>query len=135
MVVKHGYIKRAQTRTSSELAVLHRPTLHPTPPDTLTLLQSLVRAENHKECIIEGKYNEPRISPLFGICKRCILHPQALLARGLIAGTADVEITMEGNPTSVEASRLAEFKDAGINRLSLGRLFSGMLVCQPLVFV
>ncbi|XP_043570516.1 radical S-adenosyl methionine domain-containing protein 1, mitochondrial isoform X1 [Chiloscyllium plagiosum] len=32
----------------------------------------------------------------------------------------DVEISMEANPTSAAASRLAEFKEAGITRLSLG---------------
>ncbi len=32
----------------------------------------------------------------------------------------DVEITLEANPTSVEATRLAEFRSAGVNRISLG---------------
>jgi putative oxygen-independent coproporphyrinogen III oxidase len=32
----------------------------------------------------------------------------------------DLEVTLEANPTSVEAARLAEFRDAGINRVSLG---------------
>ncbi len=32
----------------------------------------------------------------------------------------DVEITLEANPTSVEAGRLAEFRAAGVNRVSLG---------------
>ncbi len=32
----------------------------------------------------------------------------------------DVEITLEANPTSVEAARLHDFRGAGINRLSLG---------------
>ncbi len=32
----------------------------------------------------------------------------------------DIEITLEANPTSVEAGRLAAFADAGINRVSLG---------------
>ncbi len=32
----------------------------------------------------------------------------------------DIEITLEANPTSAEAGRLAEFRDAGVNRLSLG---------------
>ncbi|MBT3237482.1 MAG: coproporphyrinogen III oxidase [Rhodospirillaceae bacterium] len=33
---------------------------------------------------------------------------------------ADIEITAEANPTSVEADKLEAFRDAGINRLSLG---------------
>jgi len=32
----------------------------------------------------------------------------------------DIEITLEANPTSVEASRLADFAAAGVNRVSLG---------------
>ncbi len=32
----------------------------------------------------------------------------------------DIEITLEANPTSVEAARLAAFRAAGVNRLSLG---------------
>ena len=32
----------------------------------------------------------------------------------------DIEITLEANPTSVEAERLADFRDAGVNRVSLG---------------
>jgi putative oxygen-independent coproporphyrinogen III oxidase len=32
----------------------------------------------------------------------------------------DLEITLEANPTSVEAARLADFRSAGVNRVSLG---------------
>jgi oxygen-independent coproporphyrinogen-3 oxidase len=32
----------------------------------------------------------------------------------------DAEITLEANPTSVDAARLAGFRDAGVNRVSLG---------------
>ncbi|WP_431282573.1 radical SAM family heme chaperone HemW [Humitalea sp. 24SJ18S-53] len=32
----------------------------------------------------------------------------------------DIEITLEANPTSVEAGRLSAFRDAGVNRISLG---------------
>jgi putative oxygen-independent coproporphyrinogen III oxidase len=31
-----------------------------------------------------------------------------------------IEVTMEANPNSIEISKLSEFKDAGINRLSIG---------------
>lgn len=34
--------------------------------------------------------------------------------------TSDIEITLEGNPTSVEAAKLSAFKEAGVNRVSLG---------------
>jgi putative oxygen-independent coproporphyrinogen III oxidase len=33
---------------------------------------------------------------------------------------ADVEITLEANPTSVEAGRLADYRAAGVNRVSIG---------------
>ena len=33
---------------------------------------------------------------------------------------ADIEITLEANPTSVESGRLADYKSAGVNRVSLG---------------
>ncbi len=41
-------------------------------------------------------------------------------ARRLFAAEDDLEITLEANPTSVEAGRLAAFREAGVNRLSLG---------------
>ncbi len=41
-------------------------------------------------------------------------------ATRLFAPEDDLEITLEANPTSVEAENLAAFHDAGVNRLSLG---------------
>ncbi|MBV9734390.1 MAG: coproporphyrinogen III oxidase [Acidisphaera sp.] len=41
-------------------------------------------------------------------------------ATRLFEPAPDLEITLEANPTSVEAGRLAGFRDAGVNRLSLG---------------
>ena len=41
-------------------------------------------------------------------------------ARARFDAAADLEITLEANPTSVEAARLAAFHQAGVNRLSLG---------------
>ena len=41
-------------------------------------------------------------------------------ARRLFDPAPDMEITLEANPTSVEAARLAAFRDAGVNRASLG---------------
>ena len=41
-------------------------------------------------------------------------------AQSLFAPLPDIEITLEANPTSVEAGRLAAFRDAGVNRVSLG---------------
>jgi putative oxygen-independent coproporphyrinogen III oxidase len=41
-------------------------------------------------------------------------------ARALFAAPEALEITLEANPTSVERGRLAAFRDAGVNRVSLG---------------
>ena len=41
-------------------------------------------------------------------------------ARALFDATPDIEVTLEANPTSVEIGRLAAFRDAGVNRASLG---------------
>ena len=54
------------------------------------------------------------------------LMPPALVGRllneaeRLFGFTPDVEITLEANPSSVEAGKFAELKSAGINRVSLG---------------
>ncbi|MGR3466488.1 MAG: radical SAM family heme chaperone HemW [Shimia sp.] len=41
-------------------------------------------------------------------------------ARGALRWANDVEITLEANPTSVDAARFAGYRQAGVNRLSLG---------------
>nr|WP_294914956.1 radical SAM family heme chaperone HemW [uncultured Neokomagataea sp.] len=41
-------------------------------------------------------------------------------AKTLFDPVPNLEITLEANPTSVEASRLAAFREAGVNRVSLG---------------
>ena len=41
-------------------------------------------------------------------------------ARALFRPAADLEVTLEANPTSVEAARLEAFRQAGVNRCSLG---------------
>lgn len=41
-------------------------------------------------------------------------------ARRLFAADGDIEITLEANPTSVEAGRFAAFRAAGVNRVSIG---------------
>ena len=47
---------------------------------------------------------------------------QALIERATVHfdAVADLEITLEANPTSAERERLADFRNAGVNRLSLG---------------
>jgi len=41
-------------------------------------------------------------------------------ARRLFDAAPEIEVTLEANPTSVEAERLAKFRAAGVNRASLG---------------
>ena len=41
-------------------------------------------------------------------------------ARGAWVPANDMEVTLEANPTSVEAGRFAGYRDAGVNRLSMG---------------
>lgn len=41
-------------------------------------------------------------------------------AARMFVPTADIEITLEANPTSVEAGRFRAFRQAGVNRVSLG---------------
>ena len=41
-------------------------------------------------------------------------------ARRLFDPSDDIEITLEANPTSVEAERFAAFRGAGVNRISIG---------------
>ena len=41
-------------------------------------------------------------------------------AKRLFDPADDIEITLEANPTSVEAERFAAFRDAGVNRVSIG---------------
>ncbi|MBT5267464.1 MAG: coproporphyrinogen III oxidase [Rhodospirillaceae bacterium] len=48
------------------------------------------------------------------------VHRVISTARRLWPQRNDIEITMEANPGSVEAGRLAEFRGAGVDRISLG---------------
>ena len=64
-------------------------------------------------------------SVFFGGGTPSLMQPEtvALLledAAGLFAMAPDCEVTLEANPTSVEAAKLRGFRDAGVNRLSLG---------------
>jgi oxygen-independent coproporphyrinogen-3 oxidase len=64
-------------------------------------------------------------SIFFGGGTPSLMHPASVAA--LIAATAehwrlaaDAEITLEANPSSVEAARLRGYRQAGVNRVSLG---------------
>ncbi|OJW25436.1 MAG: coproporphyrinogen III oxidase [Rhodospirillales bacterium 69-11] len=67
----------------------------------------------------------PLLSVFFGGGTPSLMEPEtvaALLAdaRNWFDPAPDLEVTLEANPTSVEAARLRDFHAAGINRLSLG---------------
>ena len=64
-------------------------------------------------------------SIFFGGGTPSLMDPQTVAdliadAARLFAAGPDIEITLEANPTSVEAGRLAAFRQAGVNRVSLG---------------
>jgi putative oxygen-independent coproporphyrinogen III oxidase len=67
----------------------------------------------------------PLASLFFGGGTPSLMEPEsaaAVIAAALRAfpAEAEPEITLEANPTSVELGRLAAFRDAGVNRVSLG---------------
>jgi oxygen-independent coproporphyrinogen-3 oxidase len=67
----------------------------------------------------------PLASIFFGGGTPSLMSPDTVAAlvadaRALFDAAPDIEITLEANPTSVETARLAGFRDAGVNRASLG---------------
>ncbi len=82
-----------------------------------------LRAELAWEAARLGR--RPLASIFFGGGTPSLMDPAtvaALIADAtrLFAPVAELEITLEANPTSVETARLAAFRAAGVNRLSLG---------------
>jgi putative oxygen-independent coproporphyrinogen III oxidase len=83
---------------------------------------ALVRELDHFAAMVERR---PLTSVFFGGGTPSLMAPAtvgALLERAeLLFGFDDgIEITLEANPTSVEAARLRAFRAAGVNRVSLG---------------
>ncbi|WP_428377155.1 radical SAM family heme chaperone HemW [Lichenicoccus sp.] len=67
----------------------------------------------------------PLSSIFFGGGTPSLMQPDSVAAlieqaTTLFEPVADLEITLEANPTSVETGRLRGFRDAGVNRVSLG---------------
>ena len=65
------------------------------------------------------------VSIFFGGGTPSLMQPQVVAqiiaaARTAWTPAADLEITLEANPTDAEADKFAAFADAGVNRLSLG---------------
>ncbi len=92
-----------------------------------TIPQSRFRTALRTELAWEAARLGPRplASIFFGGGTPSLMDPEtvALLiqdATTLFPPTPDLEITLEANPTSVERARLRAFRDAGVNRASLG---------------
>jgi putative oxygen-independent coproporphyrinogen III oxidase len=67
----------------------------------------------------------PLRSIFFGGGTPSLMEPEtvgALIARAsaLFAPADDIEVTLEANPTSIEAGRFAAYRGAGVNRVSIG---------------
>jgi putative oxygen-independent coproporphyrinogen III oxidase len=85
--------------------------------------RAALRAELAWEAARLGR--RPLASIFFGGGTPSLMEPEtvgALIedARRLFDATPEIEITLEANPTSVEAGRLAMFCTVGVNRASLG---------------
>lgn len=83
---------------------------------------ALLRELDHALTGLEGR---PLASIFFGGGTPSLMDPAtagALIDRAaaILTSAADLEITLEANPTSVEARRFADYRAAGVNRLSLG---------------
>ncbi|HEX3984437.1 MAG TPA: radical SAM family heme chaperone HemW [Acidisoma sp.] len=67
----------------------------------------------------------PLRSIFFGGGTPSLMEPETVgaliaAARSLFAAGPDLEITLEANPTSIEAGRFAAYRAAGVNRVSIG---------------
>lgn len=85
--------------------------------------QAALLADMRHEAALAG--DEPLESIFFGGGTPSLMPPSlvaALLeeAQRLWGFTPDIEVTLEANPSSVEAARFAAIADAGVNRVSLG---------------
>ena len=84
--------------------------------------EALVGELRHYAAITQGRIVD---SVFFGGGTPSLMPPQTIAAvldaiRDLWPVADDVEITMEANPTSVEAARFHAAREAGVNRVSLG---------------
>jgi coproporphyrinogen III oxidase-like Fe-S oxidoreductase len=73
----------------------------------------------------DGAQSRPLVSIFFGGGTPSLMAPDTVAAiiaeaKKLWGLANDCEITLEANPSSVEAARFAGFRDAGVNRVSLG---------------
>lgn len=85
--------------------------------------RAALRAELAWEAARLGR--RPLGSIFFGGGTPSLMDPETVAAliddaRHVFEAVPEIEITLEANPTSVEAARLAAFRGAGVNRASLG---------------
>ena len=72
-----------------------------------------------------GVAGRPLVSIFLGGGTPSLFSPAAIgsfleHARATLGFAGDIEITMEANPGTIERGRFAEYRDAGVNRVSLG---------------
>jgi len=77
------------------------------------------------ETALVGLEDRPLGSIFFGGGTPSLMDPDttaALISRAteILTPTETLEVTLEANPTSVEADRFAAYRQAGVNRVSLG---------------
>nr|WP_245214681.1 radical SAM family heme chaperone HemW [Pararoseomonas indoligenes] len=88
--------------------------------------RALLAELEHEAARAQGGSTRRRLASIFfGGGTPSLMPPDAvaaLIARAtaLFQPEDDLEITLEANPTSVEAGKLRAFREAGVNRLSLG---------------
>ncbi len=89
--------------------------------------QARFRAALRRELAWEAERLGPRqlASIFFGGGTPSLMEPETVAmliddAKHLFEPAGEVEITLEANPTSVEAGKFTAFRDAGINRVSIG---------------
>ncbi|MEQ8604939.1 MAG: radical SAM family heme chaperone HemW [Marivibrio sp.] len=87
--------------------------------------RALVRETKAALAPYHGRKGVELESVFFGGGTPSLMAPETVAAvleaaRALTPFAADVEITLEANPTSVEAAKFEAFRAAGVNRVSLG---------------
>ncbi|MGA0234792.1 MAG: radical SAM family heme chaperone HemW [Alphaproteobacteria bacterium] len=92
------------------------------PTDHQRWADALVRELQHFAPLAQGR---KLTSVFFGGGTPSLMRPETVhavieAAQREIGFRNDIEITLEANPTSTDADRFAGYRDAGVNRLSLG---------------
>lgn len=87
--------------------------------------RALVRETNAALAPYHGRAGVRVESVFFGGGTPSLMAPETVeavlgAAKALVPFAADIEITLEANPTSVEAAKFEGFRAAGVNRVSLG---------------